>query len=414
MTANPVTMTQLASANPSAAAEAARIQRRDAALQTLTSSLRQPSIGAFQGPRQPNDPTMPRGIPAPQSMGVLPTAPPMPRARPQAPLSQNPYDMQRTPTPYSGYGSFAPPRPPSAPLAQNAYDTERAVAQYGGYGNFTPPDRTAGLSQNEYDTARAGRYTGYGNFSPPRINAGLSQNEYATPQGRYGGYGNFATPDRTAPVARNAFDTQRAPPRYSGYGTTPFAGMPPAPQKQPKLTTEQTAWSVPPIGGSLPDYKARALGEWSANRRPPAAPHLGTSTSQTAQSETDDSIWEGANDWIQAKVEQAKPYVERAAEGQKQVADAQANPVKNFFLNMMLGGATGGGMNPNADPMGRGANPFPYQPSFGSLPMQPQQQEAQAIPVDILTALKAELAAKGATPEELAIIDQLIAEQARA
>jgi hypothetical protein len=69
-------------------------------------------------------------------------------------------------------------------------------------------------------------------------------------------------------------------------------------------------------------------------------------------------------------------------------------------------------MNPNADPMGRGANPFTYQPSIGSLPMQPQQQqEAQAIPADILTALKAELAAKGATPEELAIIDQLIAEQ---
>jgi len=197
------------------------------------------------------------------------------------------------------------------------------------------------------------------------------------------------------------------PPQMS-MGSVMAGPMPPSgiPSASPNV---QTAWNVPPMGGALPADIGTALGVWSTTRRPPAAPHLGTPMSQTADA-SEDGWLKGYLKDKGVDVDQlqnaATDAVQQLSEGQKKVAEAQDSFIGRMVLASMLGGgpSSPGASMPGTE--GRGYGP----PSYAGVGGQGAQQ-AEAIPVDVLTALKAELAAKGATPEDMAVIDQLIAEQ---
>jgi len=403
----PSAPTQIASSNPNAVAEAARIQRRDAALQTLAGGSTPPaprpqarpfSTGPWQGPRMPSV----------GAMGDDAFAQPF---RPQAPTA--------------GRGTTVPTAPPRPPTAGRGAITPTYMAT---------PNLTAGRSAvNPTYMAAPGLTVGRSAVTPaypatPNLTAGrgaVTPTYMKTPNLTSGrsAVAPFAPP--RAPTAGRSEVVPTAPP------ASPLGNVPPA-AKQPRLTMPAGTYTapydrpvgdpqanlgftgMPPMGGAIPPDMAKAFGEWGITRTPPAAPHLGTPGSQTAEIQDDakKSVWEQGGDWIKTKVEEAKPVVEQISEGQKKVAEAQANPVKNFLLNLYLG--TGGGTPQSARDRylatvtpGRG-KPFERQ-ARSPLPLPtPSAPPPQAQSVD---AFMQQLRTAGATPEEIAYILQLIEQQ---
>lgn len=262
--------------------------------------------------------------------------------------------------------------------------------------------------------------TPFGSISPAQLGRMAPEdqqrlNQYAqTPTYTGRTTSQVATDPRVAQTPVGAFPAASKPasvfagdPRIS---TTPLGSLPAAKPKDIQL-----AWNVPPIGGSLPSWKADALGVWSTNRKPsgPAA-QPGTIHSQTAQAtsapaEDKPSFWQQAGDLYN----KASTSVQQQVEAAKETPGfkfAQEHPrLAEFALKMMMGG----GGNPNSNGLGnpQDRSGLPYRPQVQQPQMaQAPQANAQQDPLTLLNDLKANMIAQGATPEEIAYVQSIIDE----
>jgi hypothetical protein len=225
------------------------------------------------------------------------------------------------------------------------------------------------------------------------------------------------TPVGAFPAAPKPASVFAGDPRVS---TTPLGSLPAAKPKDIQL-----AWNVPPIGGSLPSWKADALGVWSTNRKPsgPAA-QPGTIHSQTASAEpvaaapaTSDTTSSGWKDYLKKKtgvdVDNAVTTVN------KKVAELNADPrvqwmkdhprLAEWGLKMFMAPGGAGGNQNFGNPQDRSG--LPYRPQFQQPQMaQAPQASAQQDPLTLLNDLKANMIAQGATPEEIAYVQSIIDE----
>jgi hypothetical protein len=167
---------------------------------------------------------------------------------------------------------------------------------------------------------------------------------------------------------------------------------------------------MPPMGGSLPPDMAKAFGEWGVTRTPPAAPHLGTPASQTAQTEAEPSFWEKGADMFQ---QASTAVTEKLAENKKMVEEIEkkVGPLTPEKVKMWAWfNGLGGGAGTGSLPEGRGGNGGDIRyPTITPPSQQAPQQAAEPdyTPADLI-ALKSRMVAAGASPEEIAFVDSLI------
>jgi hypothetical protein len=328
-------------------------------------------------------------------------------------LTQAPYNNPR-PAGYSGYGAFKTPAL-TAGLSQNPYDAPHRLG-YEGYGAFNTPNRTAGLSRPAYDSAAPAKYSGYGDFKAPA----------QRPASVFGDPRVGVTPLGAYPAAKPAKITwdnktpvqdvlnNPAPNPYRSvaplqYGPSPSEAMFDTMRSVP-LTPIGPAWNVPPMGGALPADIGTALGVWSTNRVPPAAPHPGTPASQTAEAP---SLWQDPGGWFQKKTGVDPNAVKQAA---VENTDKYFDKVKEYGVeNVKTYADQQMGIAPAAAKWAAtsGRDPVRIGTSSGSVDAQiaPIVEQLQSVPVDQLLVLQEQLRAQGATPEELALIQQLIDQQ---
>ena len=401
--------------------------------------------------------SIPRPRPRPDMAPV-----PRPTPRPDSfPRGFGDTGVNRTVNPYS-----APERvlgvenyiTPGTTVNSNAYDTNRAPGPgYSGVSNFTPPAINAGLSRNAFDTARAAQYSGVSNFNTPDRTAGLSRNAFdgRTPAA-YAGYGGGLTPFAGLPtkateqpklVAKQI--TDRVPPSMGPQGFTksiydriaptfpaqyaadprlnmamgiyPASAqvMPPQIPTDPRVNMTPGALPAAPrmspfgnVGQEYHEHGTTPNPSQYRNEMPPAAPHPGTPGSQTAEGP---SLWQNPGAWFQEKTgvdpnavqqaatEKTQEYFDAVEKHGVDAVQQYANQQSGMGLPRSLTDP-GGGRQDNPRPsyalLGGGGGG-----GGGGTPSGQQQMAA----ADLLS-LRARMVEAGATAEEIAYIDSLLAE----
>ena len=239
---------------------------------------------------------------------------------------------------------------------------------------------------------------------PPQAPQGIpAPNSIGINPSRYSGYGNLTAPATPQPASSpppNPISGMSYNPPVSPLGTLPAA----------KPKDIQVAWNVPPMGGSVPSQYGDLFGVWGSNRPLPKGPAAtpGTIHTQTAQADDAPSIWQGASNWVQAKATQAKQAYEEAKPALK---FAQEHPVlAKIGMSLMMGGGHPGtsGLGTAQDRSYR--NIPPPQP-INQAPQQTQMAQAGTPdPMSVLSSLKANMIAQGASPEDLAYVQSIIDE----
>jgi hypothetical protein len=430
--AGPPVGTQIASSNPNAAAEAARIQRRDSALQTLAGGLtpaaprpqaRPFTTGAWQGampgvvapmrddafarPFQPQAP-IPNARPLQSFISGDPRAsmPPgaLPQTRMQSPVMGDP----RANTAPGSYPAapvrFAPPSDPRVGMPPGSYPAARMPSQVMGDPRANlPPGAFPAKPASVFADPRVGMPAGaYPQAKPisivatdPRVNM---------QPGAYFNKDQSRIAPTSAPIAPHMVRPQVP-------GSYPAA----APAVDPQAALGFT--NMPPMGGALPPDMAKAFGEWGVTRTPPAAPHLGTPASQTAT--LDDSQQQGWGGWIKDKtgvdVTKVATDVEEKLEEHREANKTFGPKTVLKVLEQRAGkvpqslrgyGEASENQDRNRYLMAAGAGLMGGSPVSGSTSTQggePSLSQAQI--AQLLTAMQQ----KGATPEEIAYVQSLIA-----
>jgi hypothetical protein len=139
------------------------------------------------------------------------------------------------------------------------------------------------------------------------------------------------------------------------------------------------------------------------NEMPPAAPHMGTPASQTAQTETQPSFWQQGGDLFN----QASTAVEEKLQEHREAVQKYGPETVLKVLEQRAGNVPGSLTNTAPRP-GGGPEQRYIPPQFAP----PAQQTAQAEPTaQDLMALIESMKAKGATPEEIAFVQSLVNSQ---
>lgn len=148
------------------------------------------------------------------------------------------------------------------------------------------------------------------------------------------------------------------------------------------------------------------------NETPPAAPHMGTPASQTADA-GEPTLWDSPGAYFQKKTginpRDVQQVTTRVQEGLQEIGEnIEKHGVQGVQdrVNQMTGMGLPASLTNNTGPRGGGmGDPRYIPPQFPA----PVQQAAQAQPTvqELMTLLEA-MKAKGATPEEIAYVQSLI------
>jgi hypothetical protein len=378
-----------------------------------------------------------------------PTMAPVPRPTPRPdsfPRGFGDTGIGRTVTSYSSAPPVPNMRPDTFPSGFGDTGIGRTVNQY------TPPsfgDQGMGRTVNPYSQPAPPVPTARPDSFPRGFNdqgMGRPVNPYSAPVSPFSDAGvrkpvsPFAgqPPASIVPPIPKARPPMQGPPRpIGGMSFTP--GLPDA-QKRYYDRVAQTPGPQQPY--SLPGYPgAQPAGTYTApydqaprmspfgnvgqeyhehsapptpsqyrNEMPPAAPHMGTPASQTAQTEPEPSFWQQGGDLFK---QASTAVTEKLAENKKMVAEIEkkVGPLTPEKVKMWAWfNGLGGGAGTGALPEGRGGNGGDIRyPTITPPPQQATQRAAEPdyTPADLI-ALKSRMVAAGASPEEIAFVDSLI------